>query len=178
MGVIMNKLSKKGLNKLIFRYSMEIIFLVTLIILSYGAFTSNNLSASASIAASSSMNRNDLQILYGRDNDDLDAVLSCENLLDRGTLTIKNTNNDKISVNIVLSIESTEIDLEKYKFEFGGTQFAFKEIKKSGDSYELNFGNITISPYDTFKSTFSIYGDPFASETFTYNFKVLESFYE
>lgn len=174
----MNKLSVKGLNGLILRNVIEIVVLSMLIFVSYWIFDSSNLSASASVAKASTSVNNATQVLYGRTSVDISDVLSSESLIDKGTLTIKNTNNKRVNIEIILSIENKEFDLNNYSFEFSNTKVDEHDVKSTVDGYELSLGSLTLEPYETFKDALSVYGNPYTADKFEYTFKIIESFYE
>jgi len=175
---VMNNISSERINKLIYRYVLEIFLVILFLIISFLAFTTTSLSNSALVAETYDRTKYDLQVLYGRTNSNKESVLQFENLLDRGELEIKNPNMSPTNIEIKMIIEKNDIDsINELIIDFDDIFVDMSKAIEKENTYELIIETTKLDGYSTFKKTVSIYGDPLNTKELEYTFKVTESFY-
>jgi len=86
-----------SIDKLIRKYIIEIIVVVFIMIFSYGIFTSASLSSASLVARSYEGQKYNVYVMYGRTSQNSEDIGTKENLLDRGELTLKNPNEQRVA---------------------------------------------------------------------------------
>ncbi len=167
-------MSKRVINKLILKYTVEIFLLVFMVVISYTGITMNNLSESSKIAEESTKSNNSIQFSYKRD---INSILSQENVLDKFKLTVRNPNKITRKVTIDLIITGDISNLEDITLKFANQNVDFKNATKKDAMTIIPLNEIELSGYNTYEEDLFIYGDPFTTLDFTMEFDIKESLY-
>lgn len=170
-------MSKKGLNKLIFKYVLEIVMAVVLVVFSYNTFTNTGLSESAAVAKNYSENDYSIQMMYNRNENIYNDILAYSDLLDKGVLTLRNPNSATKSVQVNLVFDGNVNYLKNLKAEFNGKSVDLSNYTVENDKYIISLGTVEIGSYQEVDAVFSLYGDPLFGTDFTFSFDCSESFY-
>ena len=139
----------------------------------YIGFTKGPLASYADIAEANDRANLDLQVLYGKEND---AVLYSENLLAKGLLSIKNPNKHVVTANIKFKI-SRSVDLSTLDIIINGRPLDVEKKEVVGDYYLIPVSQYEMEAYETITFDTGIYGNPYNTDAFEYNFDITESFY-
>lgn len=175
---VMSNISRERINRLIYRYILEIFLVVLFLIISFQAFTQTGLSASASVAEVYNASKLELQVLYGRTNSNRDSVLQFENLLDRGELEIKNPNSSTTNIDIKMILTKGELkNLNSIAISVDDEFIDVSQAIEKDGTYEIALKSTKLKGYTRLKHTISIYGDALNTPILEYTFKVTESFY-
>lgn len=170
----MNKIGVKSINRLILRCVLEIVFVVTLLIVSYGSFTTSNLSAAMSTAEESVKTKRDVQLSFNRTNENILSVMNNENVLDEGVLSLKNPNKMDVAVTIVLCVKyDSNINVGTYKIGIGDEILELKDAKIEDGYFKLDISKRAIKKYNSQDMTVTIYGNPYAGTKLEYTFMAL-----
>lgn len=149
---------------------MEIFLATFFIVISYNGIKENNLSESALIASNS--NNYPIQYVYGRNTSD---ILAYRDLLDRGTLTLRNPNKIEKIAKIDLIINGDVSNIGNLKIDFDGKVIDSSSLISEDGKYTLPLGKIALKSFANREIILSIYGDPFKDTVFSYNLTVNES---
>jgi len=167
-------MSKKVINKLIFKYTAEIFLIVAMIVVSYTGITTNNLSQSSKIAEQYNNSDKEIQFSYTRD---LDSILAFEDVLDKLKLIVRNPNKGAKKVSINLIITGNEPNLDEITLKFSNQTIDLKNATKSKNQIVIPLKEIELSGYNTYEESLYIYGEPFTTLDFTIQFDIKESLY-
>lgn len=173
--VRLNTISKKGINRLIFRSIMELTMVVLCLILSYIVFTSNNLASSAKIAEASVVNGYSFQTRFARTDENINDIMTFSNLLDKGELTVRNPNATEKEVKLIMIIENAiKDDIEDIEIKIDDATVDTNKAIAIGDNLEIEIEDCSISGYSNYKGVVAFYGDPYRVSNFNYSFRVTE----
>lgn len=171
---------KRRINRGILAYISQIMFVLVFVLVSFMVIKNSNLTSYASIAKYYSNTNQDLQVLYGKyDKSDL-MLLNQDNLLDKGTLSIKNPNESVVPTTVIFTIDiSSTLDKNSVTLEVDGEEYDLRYMTLSGDKYILEIGNINIESYDTVKYDIELYATGYANkgDYLNYSFNVNQSFF-
>lgn len=167
-------MSKRVIDKLIFKYIVEIFLIVIMIVVSYTGITTNNLSQSSKIAEEYSKTDNEIQFSYTRD---LDSILAFEDVLDKLKLIVRNPNKGTKKVSIDLIITGNEPNLDEITLKFANQTIDLKNATKNKNQIILPLKEIELSGYNIYEESLYIYGEPFTTLDFTIQFDIKESLY-
>lgn len=167
-------MSKKVIDKLIFKYVVEIFLIIIMVVVSYTGITMNNLSQSSKIAEQYTKSSNGIQFNYERD---LNGILAFEDVLDKLKLSVRNPNRETKKVSIDLIITGNEPNLEELTFKFAGQSLDIKNATKKDDKIILPLKEIELSGYDIYEENLFICGKPYTTLDFTIEFDIRESLY-
>ncbi len=171
----MNKGYSNNINKLIFRYILEIILVVLCVIISYSSFTFNNLSSAQSIAVAYDNDFRHVQVELRETEKDRKDVLNHKNLIEKKELLIKNTNKREVYIDVTIKIKCDEIN--KLDIKFAGKNIDLKNATKKDEIYTMNIYSTKLNKYESIELPLEFYGDPFEENGIDYDFEVTESFY-
>ncbi len=167
-------MSKKVINKLIFKYTVEIFLIIIMVVVSYTGIKMNNLSESSQIAEQYSKSSNNIQFSYERD---LNGILAFENVLDKFKLVVRNPNKGIKKVAIDLIITGNEPNLDSITFKFANQTIDLKNAVKKDDKIILPLKEVDLNGYNTYEEDLFIYGEPFTMLDFIIEFDIKESLY-
>ncbi len=167
-------MSKRVIDKLIFKYVVEIFLIIIMVVVSYTGITMNNLSQSSKIAEHYTKSSNDIQFSYERD---LNGILAFEDVLDKLKLSVRNPNKDTKKVSIDLIITGSEPNLDDISFKFKDQSIDLKTAIKKDNKIILPLKEIELSGYGTYEENLFICGAPFTTLDFTIEFDIKESLY-
>lgn len=169
-------ISKKGINRLIFKSFMEIVIVLSVLIASYIVFNTNNLYSYADYIEENRDKEFNVMVNYNQSNKDLSDILYIENLLNKGELSIKNPNKNNKKLNIYLLIEENQnINFAGMEIDINGKKLSLENIKKVDDKYILLLDNVNLKGYEDKYLTISLLGDPYINDNFEYSFMVENS---
>lgn len=164
---------KTAINREIYRRIERIFLVITFTIISYFVLTNSRLATYASVVAQNDTANYDLQVLYGKE--EIDSY-DRGNLLDKGTLSIKNPNNHVVTANVNFKISDTA-NLDDMDIIINNKPLD-KDKKQLVDNYYIiPIENNQIESYEDVSYNTEIYGDPYKMTAFNYDFDITESFY-
>ena len=162
---------KKRIEGEIRGYIAQIIVIMIFVVTSYFIFTNSSISKYASIAAAYDTMNVDLMVSYKRDND---AVLRNVNILDKGTLSVKNPNKRNVSSILYLYVsEDANLDLVDFIVD-GNVVDTTNKVIKNG-YYVFVALDCEIEAFEYKYIDTQIKCNAFYTEPFSYMFNV-ESF--
>ncbi len=168
-----------SIDKLIRKYIIEIIVVVFIMIFSYGIFTSASLSSASLVARSYEGQKYNVYVMYGRTSQNSEDIGTKENLLDRGELTLKNPNEQRVATTSFILFKNDEnLDLSRLHITIDDKEVDTSIINLVDEYCEIKLDSGSLNGYETTRNTISIYGDPLNTKSLDYTFKVIESFYE
>lgn len=162
-------MSKKGIDRLIVRYVFEILCLTLIIVVTYGLFSHNNLSAAAVIAKDYTENGTSMQLMYNS------VENKTEDTVDNGELLVRNPNRFTEKVDIYMVFNDID-EIDKLNIYFDNDKISSDNgiIRENG--YAILVKSVKIDPYKQYTGKVSIEGNVKANTELSYNFEVQESF--
>lgn len=160
---------EKRINGEIFGYVMQIFAIIVFVVVSYFAFTNSRLSQFASMAAKYSRMDSGLSVSYSKDTN---SVLATADLLDKGTLSIKNPNKIGTS-SIVYLYVSEDAKLDNVEFVIDGNTIDTTDAKVKDGYYILPVLNCELDAYENKLIDAEIKGNPYYITSFSYKFDVV-----
>ncbi len=169
-------MTEKIINKLIVKKILEIIIVILLMIFSYIIITTNNLSESAKIANEFAKTDLNAQVMYGRTHENSNNIAYYENIIDEGTLSIRNPNIHDKKVDVILVIEGPMEKIQNLDFYFDDKKIDLISAKLEDGRYKQVVGNYTLLPYQNIEKILNIKGNPYDKLDIQYTFECVESF--
>ena len=162
---------EKRIKKEIRSYIIQIIVICLFVVGSYFVFTNSRIAEFASTAAYYDTNNVDLMVSYKQDSA---SVLSTENILDKGTLSVKNPNKRNVSSTIYLYI-SEDANIDTIDFLIDGNKIDTTNKVIEDGYYVFSVLNCDIPAFEYKYIDTEVQGDAFFTAPFSYKFNV-ESF--
>lgn len=162
----------KKINKIIFGYCLEIVVAFTFIVVSYVGIVSTNLKESTAIAKTNDDTSLNIQYLYEQQDFD---IIAHEDILDIGTLSVRNPNKDTKSFQIEFIIYAEESDIKNLEITFGDIRIEEPIIEINPGEYRMLLKQVKLAGYKSFTSTLIIRGNPKVDSAFAYDFKIQEN---
>lgn len=168
-------MSKKGINRLIREKIVEIIFISLVVVLSYVLFSSNNLSEAASVAREYTEHGSSLQSSFARSEKDIELVESSRDLIDRGSLSIKNPNetSEKLTIYLVVDEDTFEKDFE---IKVDGNIVKRDSIILNENGQYIQLMDVSLDSYEQRSLKIEIVGDSMKIGRVDYQFEISKSF--
>lgn len=163
---------KKNIDGVIFSYVVQIIIAIIFMIVSYFIFTNSRLSELGQVAHAYDTMNIDLMTNYVIDND---TVMDNENLLGKGTLSIKNPNKRNANAETYLLV-SDNAKLNTVKFIVNGLELDTNNASLESGYYVIKVEDYKMVPFEDKTYDLEIEGNPFYTTAFDYKFDVKESF--
>lgn len=152
-------------------YIIQIIVICIFVTVSYFAFTNSRIAEFASTAAYYDTNNVNLMVSYKQDSA---SVLNTENLLDKGTLAVKNPNKRNVSSTVYLYV-SEDANLDIIDFLIDGNKIDTTNKVIEDGYYVFSVLDCEIPAFEYKYIDAEIQGDAFFTAPFSYKFDV-ESF--
>ena len=152
-------------------YIFQIIVTCIFVVVSYFVFTNSRIGEYASTAAYYDTNNVDLMVSYKQDSE---TILSTENVLDKGILSVKNPNKRGVSSIVYLYI-SENANLDTIEFIIDGNKIDTTNRTIEDGYYIFPVLDCEIPAFEYKYIDTEIQGDAFFTTPFSYKFNV-ESF--
>ena len=162
--------------KMMARYIFEIVLVLAFMLISYEGFTKNNLSEASQIASLSESETREIQAIYNYGSREDIVTLNEQDLLNRGTLALKNPNRKAKEIGVVIQIRKND------KYQIGdlnilvnGEEANMGVIMNLDETYEVNLGTLELDAYESENLDIAIYSRV-GIVPVEYSFKLVGSF--
>lgn len=168
----------RGINKIIFKNCVEIVCILIMLCVSYIGLVNNNLSSYASIAEYGATPPKDLVVLYGKDETDTKRILENYEILDSGSLWVKNPNKFVMTSTIYLEVK-TNYSIDYIDFIINGKTIDSNHFEYNDGTYDYLVENTEIEASEENVYDLVIKGDSLYIDTslIEYEFKVIQKMY-
>ena len=160
---------EKRINGEIRGYIIQIVVTTIFVVVSYFMFTNSRIGKYASVAAAYDTMDLDLMVSYKQS---VEAILTSENTLDKGVLSVKNPNKKNMNSTVYLYI-SDNANLNIVDIIIDGNTVNTKIAYKQDGCYVIPILNCEINAYDSKYINTEIKGDAFYITPFSYRFNVV-----
>lgn len=170
------KKGKNVIDKLIVRYVLEIILVVTFMVVSYNGFTMNNLSEAREIASLGTNENREIQAAYGRNDQEEIMQIEDQTFVDKGILYIKNPNKTVKDIDVVIQIKKNgTYKIGDLNILVDGKKANMGVVMNLEDAYEVVLKNVSLEAYASEEIDLAIYSR-IGQISLSYSFKLVGSF--